>query len=63
MTPPAPESMHLAPSADRALAALETTSGKSRVQQYLARVAAQDGKPELSVDDLVRALQELRRRP
>ncbi len=58
----APKKVPLEPSADRALAALETAGGKSRVEQYLASMAAPNGAPELSVDGLVTALKELRRR-
>lgn len=57
-----PKKVSLEPSADRALAVLETAGGKSRVKQYLASIAAPNGAPELSVDDLVTALKELRRR-
>jgi len=58
----APKKVSLEPSADRALAVLETAGGKSRVKQCLASMAALNGAPELSVDDLVAALKELQRR-
>ena len=61
MTPHPPENMSLGPSADRALAALDTPRGKSRVQRYLERAAPPEGGQALAVDDLVKALRELRR--
>ena len=60
MTPP--EDMSLGPSADRALAALETPGGKNRMQLYLASAVAADGGAPVVLDDLFAALRELRRR-
>lgn len=46
---------------DRALAALATPGGETRVKRHLAAVTPA-GAPQIEMDDLLRALEELRRR-
>ena len=60
MTPPG--NLPLGPSAERALAALETPGGKSRMERYLESALVPDGSAPLAVGDLYEALRELRRR-
>lgn len=55
------EEMNLGTLVDRALGALETPSGEERVKRYLVE-AAPHGAQSLEVSDLMRALEELRRR-
>lgn len=49
-------------SIDRALAALDTPGGERRVKAHLVGVAANGSRAAVEVDELARALEELRRR-